>query len=58
MAGCKSLDCGCPMAVESNQESGVRSQFENSVMAPDTCLMTSINSTESHPHFHQKICTD
>ena len=58
IGGCKSLDCGCPMAIERGQESGVRGQFENTVLTPDTCSLTPTNSTESHPHFHQRICTD
>lgn len=56
MGGCKSLDCGCPMAIDNSQKSSVRNQQTN--LTPDTCLLAPSNSNESHHHYDQKTCTD
>lgn len=65
VGGCKSLDCGCPMADSSCRETEVRSQLEvtskkRDLLTPDACPLTpaKINSFESHPHSYQRICTD
>jgi len=60
MGGCKSLDCGCPMASERDQESGVSHAVieKRTPLTPDAYPLTTSNSSESHHHYDQKTCTD
>ena len=46
LGGCKSMDCGCPMS--NNTDSGQPQEME----------VESLNSSESHHHYHQKTCID